>query len=135
VYPHHITISSGLAEIIVKGLSRENHSLNDCYARNVDEVQNKALSEGKDPDEAEQVYKEHLAKIDEATVTAEVKQVIRLLKEGFQENDRWKRPRKGSTTGFCHNATQVMAWKIRLSKQKQDGLKEIRDYIKVGSQA
>jgi hypothetical protein len=80
VYPHHITISSGLAEIIVKGLSRGNYSLNDCYARNVDEVQSKALSEGKDPDEAEQVYKEHLAKIDEATVTAEVKQVILYIK-------------------------------------------------------
>ena len=54
--------------------------MNDCYARNVDEVQNKALSEGKVPDEVERVYKEHHAKIDEATVTAEVKQVILYIK-------------------------------------------------------
>jgi len=71
MYQHHITRSSSLAEIGVKGLgSRRNHRLNDCYARNVDEVQFKALSEGKDLDKVEQVYKEHHAKIAKATVTA-----------------------------------------------------------------
>jgi hypothetical protein len=80
MYQHHITRSSSLAEIGVKGLgSRRNHRLNDCYARNVDEVL-KALSKGKDLDKVEQVYKEHHAKIDKATVTAEVKQVILYIK-------------------------------------------------------
>ena len=81
MYQYHITRSSAPAEIGVKGLeSRRNHRLNDCYARNVDEVQCKALSKGKVLDEAEQVYKEHHAKIAKATVTAEVKQVILYIK-------------------------------------------------------
>ena len=81
MYQHHITRSSSLAEIGVKGLgSRRNHRVNDCYARNVDEVQFKALSEGKDLDKVEQVYKEHHAKIAKAPVTAEVKQVILYIK-------------------------------------------------------
>ena len=49
--------SSALAEIGVKGLeSRRNRRLNDNYARNVDEVRSKALSEETCPDEAEHIY-------------------------------------------------------------------------------
>lgn len=64
MYQHHITRSSSLAEIGVKGLgSRRNHRLNDCYARNIDEMQFKALSKGKNLDKVEQVYKSIMQKL------------------------------------------------------------------------